>query len=1663
MHTSARQPLRMHLGLLLAGFLLASGLHAAPVGQQPASARIADKTAARTLAEAEARAKGGVAAETEASSGMTPVPLAVPGHVKWPLAPSQLPDKMKEWVPWAMQGHEMLTCPSAHDDGDIRTCLWPERLDLDIRGRTGSFRIEVSLYGMRSAVPLPGEMGNWPSQVRTQQGQELPVVDLNGQPAVWLPPGRHALSGRIDWANAPQAIRVPPHGLTRVTLNGEALPARTDDEGRIWLHSQADDDEDAVENHFEMRIRRLIDDAIPRRVTTHYELNVAGESREMDLPAALLEGTRPAALRSELPARLHPSGRLQVQLRPGTWNIEVDALQMAQVKTLGLPPGSQHTEVWSYRDHNDLHVTRIEGVESVDPSQSQVPEAWRSLPAYEVSANAPMQIVPSTQGHVKPGANRLTLARELWIDFDGKGMTQKDEIRGTLSDQWRLEQQLPTVLGYASANGTPLPITRLNDQPPGVELRQRDLDLTTLSRIGEREQAVRLNGWNTVLNDVEVRLNLPPGWMLLHASGMDEVQPPTPISRWNLYDLFFLLLTAIAGHYLLGWKRALILLPMLVVIWHELIIIRGIVQALLVTVAIARYLNNEQHQRWLKYGLVSAALCCAAVVLPYALHEIRMMMHPTLEHHDYRSGQQFASTVAPSPAMNTRMARKRAEPEAAAAAALEAASPYAGHGKTLYSSVLQQSVQESGSNVQRLAIQTGPGLPLWHWTQYRMRSSGNVLSEQPMSLTMLSVWPARIYKALRLALLFGGLYMIFSFLLRQPGARSLAGPASPKGPAGQHTFGQRPAASGGEASGDPKESVASHAPLNPTTSDGPATTGKTGPAPEAGEAGDTALPAGKPGGQSLPMAALLVLSAALLMGALLLPGTSQAADGAPSDATLKTLRDRLHPAPECTPYCAAVGQMAVSSTRHELSLKLAVHTQAQVQVPLPSVDATDNWRLTQLLVNGKPAVSRRDEADVVWVLMPAGVHVVDIRGQIGGGSSIRLALPMNPQMLRVQGELWRAVGLHEGLPADNVLNLELHAPEAAHKPEKELTHVPDALPGFVLVERTLSVQDRWQLSTLISRQTESNAPVRVRFQLLAGESINDGRVQVKNGVAEIHLGASETITLHSTLTPTRNLSWHALPTPGQIEIWRLEPGAHWHAAWQGINPIGLVGSGTFAPWWQPWPGENLTMTLVQPETVPGPTKTLESHQLHLKPGLHSTEAVATLEVRASLAGIQPMMLPAGAEFLSLTLDGEHVPLQARGREVGVPLAPGLRTLELRWREPRGTADWAGRFTVEPLQTGLNGSNATTQLELRHDRVVLATGGPILGPAVLFWSLFGVLAVVALVLGHYRLTPLGTMSWFVLLLGVAPSSFLSAMLLVGCFIGFSQMPRILKRFPDLRNLEWAPKALMIALALMATGVLWGSVQTALLGFPDMLITGNASTVFNLHWYQDRFENQPEPAWAFSISLTAYRALMLVWALWMAFATVRWLRWGIRHYIDMSATLPPPPSSPAGGGKAVKGSAADAAARRTDAAQAAQSALPADAGPSTKSAAASVHVEGAGGISDAHGADTDAPLAPAEDTPTGTDAARAASLQPGTAGPAPSGYDAEADATVTGMASGASAAGAAGTTSMPALAVHQATAPRTSGFRKLVKVMKYFLIFILVAIGVLTIIGFGTFFL
>jgi len=153
----------------------------------------------------------------------------------------------------------------------------------------------------------------------------------------------------------------------------------------------------------------------------------------------------------------------------------------------------------------------------------------------------------------------------------------------------------------------------------------------------------------------------------------------------------------------------------------------------------------------------------------------------------------------------------------------------------------------------------------------------------------------------------------------------------------------------------------------------------------------------------------------------------------------------------------------------------------------------------------------------------------------------------------------------------------------------------------------------------------------------------------------------------------------------------------------------------------------------------------------------------------------------------------------------------------------------------------------------------------------------VILLVAWGLGRVRLTPLGVRQWALLGVGLSQVPLVAAAVVAGWLLALGlrrEKGATLRRDKvfDLGQL------LLVAWTLAALGILFWSIQQGLLGTPEMQIAGNGSTDFSLRWYADRAGAVPPTAWMLSVPLLIYRLAMLAWALWLAQALLRWLRWG-----------------------------------------------------------------------------------------------------------------------------------------------------------------------------------------
>jgi hypothetical protein len=167
------------------------------------------------------------------------------------------------------------------------------------------------------------------------------------------------------------------------------------------------------------------------------------------------------------------------------------------------------------------------------------------LPAYLVAPGAP-KLVERRRGDADPAPDELALERTLWLDFDGRGYTAHDAITGRLSRGWRLEMAEPVVLGRVAIDGRDQLITRLpGSTRAGVELRQASANVSADSRIEGAVRELPAAGWAQDFASVQGHLMLPPGWRLLHASGVDHPSP-TWLQHWSMLEIFLALITALA-------------------------------------------------------------------------------------------------------------------------------------------------------------------------------------------------------------------------------------------------------------------------------------------------------------------------------------------------------------------------------------------------------------------------------------------------------------------------------------------------------------------------------------------------------------------------------------------------------------------------------------------------------------------------------------------------------------------------------------------------------------------------------------------------------------------------------------------------------------------------------------------------------------------------------------------------------------------------------------------------------------------------------------------------------------------------------------------------------------------------------------------------------------
>jgi hypothetical protein len=233
------------------------------------------------------------------------------------------------------------------------------------------------------------------------------------------------------------------------------------------------------------------------------------------------------------------------------------------------------------------------------------------------------------------------------------------------------------------------------------------------------------------------------------------------------------------------------------------------------------------------------------------------------------------------------------------------------------------------------------------------------------------------------------------------------------------------------------------------------------------------------------------------------------------------------------------------------------------------------------------------------------------------------------------------------------------------------------------------------------------------------------------------------------------------------------------------------------------------------------------------------------------------------------IDNRVVPLQVEGTSLTLPILPGRHSIRVSWQKPAGISLLSG---VEAVDLGAGASNISLGVSLTGNRWILASFGPALGPAVLYWAELAAFVFAAIVLGRVPLSPLRTHEW--LLLGLGLSTFSWPVLLLFAAWAFVTAWRGRHTIGGPPLVFNAAQIGLGLLTLVVLAALVGSIANGLLGAPNMHIVSPVAG--ELGWFADRSDGPTPSASVLSVPLWFYKAAMLAWALWLSFALLRWLR-------------------------------------------------------------------------------------------------------------------------------------------------------------------------------------------
>lgn len=1389
------------------------------------------------------------------------------------------PPELARWAGWVMHGQVGYRCAyrngSSHEGPDGRACVSVSPLEVSPSSSGSSFRFEVSM-DEAGVLPLPSSLGVWPQDVRVEGLPAELMKDAQGQWQVVLKEGRAVVEGR--WPSLVSQIQAPPvfaHATNVQT--GQALAV---EKGTVWVEGRplTPNPDATAPVAPTAQVWRLLEDGAVPRLTTHVTLTVPQPER-LVLGPVLPTGFEPVSWTSNAQLSLLEGGTIHLQAGRGVVSVELVARctqACAEQPDEALPPIAPPTatdsvwpssEVWSFQANPTFRHLTATGP-GVDPAAAGVPEAWAHLPAFRLTSSQTLAFRTVSRGPGAVQGEGLTLWRRVW--HTPAQWLQLDFLHGQLPSPGRLTMASPHQLESAHSTASPLPLTVLEEGgAPGVQWPTTNVEMLAQS---VRSEGTDLTpGWTQPISGMHVLLHLPVGEVLLAAPG-NQNRATEWVDNFTLLRFFAIALLGFIVFHLRHHR--LILTPLAVVLaagWvhnpaaQALLVLMGGVGALLI---VASALAPGRARLALRSASTLAVGLALVAITPFIIAQTHHLLYP--DHQPYRSAYAGSFTPPSSSALvsdlmigtdfggsmgiqnqeasvSTRAAGRFAM-EDHAVSSMDGIAAEKMTSAPMPSAPMPTELQRDPLSGLGLA-RVGTALPQWPHqltNSYQLHYPGPLLPSaveaDRFSLWIFPAWAtwiARLLGSVGLLVLLAGLVQRVYLEWREE-----------------------------------KD--------NPTND-----AKRSGPAPSA-----------PPALASLAVMALVFGSMAPAGQAMAQPVPPQAPQlSVEREDHLDELRRRLMSLPACAPACATLthATLAAEGSRARATYLVSSQADATWTPPTPQGGVLESAR-----VNDQPALFHGVE-----VRIPAGRSRLEVVYLI---ESDPFVLEFHHSPLAVVERLgpgWVSEGVDASgrLSAATGASWVLKPTQAEQATVRGAAPLPESVDPVVLahLERGFDFSRSVSVDYRLSRLDSINRAMTVSWAKLPGESVDSDRVEDKGDRWEATLAANEPfLSWHSTLpSSTSTLAVESLPATVGQESWRVSSSPAWELGMEGVPATQASEQGNITL--LPLPGETLKLDGRRLSVLDGPTQRLDKVHVSTTAGARTARHELSLELFTTQAGSRAIGLPEGASLVSVSRNGQDLPLPLENGRLDVPLERGAQSVLVVFQSPVGKA----LLKAPAISFDGRAANLHWDLDPGDRRWVLAAGGPGAGPAIFYWPLLLVFMVMAWAVARLPHSPMSGPTALLLTLGLSmlPHTLIMLMSLVGWLwliryrasLDVDTIPA-----PRFRALQVGFVLLTAWCALLVLGNLgWGLIGAS----PDMMIEGYDGSQNSLAWYLPSHpEGIPALPWVFSLPVWVYQAILLAWSLWFTawlFAAGKRALGAFTqggHWRARVRLAPPPPSVP-----------------------------------------------------------------------------------------------------------------------------------------------------------------------